>query len=179
MQYTDTLICDVTNDAAFQTAFRRYFGEMGCRVTNWEGFFAGMSENGREYTWTHRDEAGQVMSFMAGMSAADRDWAWTRRDASGEVVGFIQFTAMDMGSWFFTAKCGFIREFWITPELRRQGHGTALLRMAEEQLAAQGCGWVMLTTDTAPDFYRKNGYTQQKAIRARNRADVYAKPLIQ
>ena len=34
MKYTDTLISQY-DDAAFQTAFRAYFGELGCRVTNW------------------------------------------------------------------------------------------------------------------------------------------------
>ena len=58
MSYTIHYTTDFT-DAAFQRSFRTYFGELGCRVTNWEGLFAGMSEAGRDYTWTLRDEAGR------------------------------------------------------------------------------------------------------------------------
>lgn len=179
MKYTDRMIREYMSDTAFQSAFRRYCGEMGIRVTNWDGLFAAMGETGREFTWTQRDGAGQVQSFAAGMNATDRDCTWTRRDENGEVVGFIQFTAMDMMSWFFRARCGFIREFWIAPALRRQGHGTQLLRMAEEHLAAQGCAYILLTTDSAPDFYRRHGYTRQKGIAARNEADVFVKALEQ
>ncbi len=65
MKYTDTLISQY-DDAAFQTAFRAYFGELGCRVTNWDGLFAGMGEKGRDATWTRRDESGHVVTLWPG-----------------------------------------------------------------------------------------------------------------
>ena len=155
----------------------RYFGELGCRVTNWAGLFAAMGETGREYTWTHRDDAGHVTRFFSGVSADERDHAFLLRDETGEVVGFIQFTTMHLDSWFFTAKCGFIREFWLRADLRRQGYGTKLLRQAEEWLREQGCLCVLLTTETAPEFYRKHGYTQQMGMEARNTEPVFGKLL--
>ena len=167
MIYTTQHTTDFT-DAAFQQAFRTYFGELGCRVTNWDGLFAAMGETGREYTWTHRDDAGRVTRFISGINADERDHALTLRDETGEVVGFIQFTTIHMDSWFFTVKCGFIREFWLQSNLRRQ---------AEEWLWEQGCSCVLLTTVTAPDFYRKNGYTQQNGIEARNTEPVFTKML--
>lgn len=176
MKYLDTLISQF-DDAAFQTAFRAYFGELGCQVTNWDGLFAEMGKKGRDASWARRDGTGTVVSFAAWMNAAEQDFAWVRKDEAGAVAGFIQFTAMDMQSWFFSVKCGFIREFWVAPALRRQGHGTALLRMAEEWLASQGCTYAMLTTDTAPLFYQRHGYTLHREINARNQADVYVKPL--
>lgn len=176
MSYTIEYTTDFT-DAAFQRAFRTYFGELGCRVTNWEGLFEAMGETGREYTWTHRDAAGRLSRFISGISADERDHAFILRDETGEAAGFIQFTTMHMDSWFFTAKCGFIREFWIRSDLRLQGHGSALLRQAEEWLHQQGCLCVLLTTVTAPAFYRKNGYTQQNGIEARNTEPVFAKLL--
>ena len=176
MIYTIQHTTDFT-DAAFQQAFRTYFGELGCRVTNWDGLFAAMGETGREYTWTHRADAGRVTRFVSGINADERDHALTLRDETGEVVGFIQFTTIYMDSWFFTVKCGFIREFWLRSDLRRQGHGTKLLRQAEEWLREQGCLCVLLTTVTAPEFYRKNGYAQQKGIEARNREPVFVKML--
>ena len=176
MSYTIHYTTDFT-DAAFQRSFRTYFGELGCRVTNWEGLFAAMGETGREYTWTHRDDTGRVSRFVSGISAEERDHVFLLRDETGEAAGFIQFTTMHMDSWFFTAKCGFIREFWLRSDLRRQGHGTRLLRKAEDWLRQQGCLCVLLTTVTAPEFYRKNGYTQQNGIEARNTEPVFAKLL--
>ena len=176
MNYHDELLMDFS-DPAFQAAFRACFAEMGCRVTNWDGLFAGMNEVGRDYTWMRRGAGGHVTTFLAGMDVEERDAAWVRRDENGRVAGFIQFTPMHMSSWFFTAKCGFIREFWIAPEMRRQGHGSSLLKMAEAWLQGQGCQFALLTTDTAPDFYRRHGYTLQKGIEARNRADVFCKQL--
>ena len=176
MSYTIEHTTNFT-DAAFQRAFRTYFGELGCRVTNWEGLFAAMGETGREYTWTHRDGTGRLSRFVSGISAEERDHAFLLRDETGEAAGFIQFTTMHMDSWFFTAKCGFIREFWLRSDLRRQGHGTKLLRKAEEWLRQQDCLCVLLTTVTAQEFYRKNGYTQQNGIEARNTEPVFAKLL--
>ena len=176
MMYTTHYTHDYT-DKGFQAAFRTYFGELGCRVTNWAGLFAAMGETGRDFTWTHRDDAGRVARFISGMDADVRDHAYILRDEGGEVVGFIQFTEMHMDSWFFTAKCGFIREFWIRADLRRQGHGSELLRLAEEWLRAQGCLCAVLTTSTAPEFYRKHGYMRQAGIEARNKEAVFTKML--
>ncbi len=177
MIYTTQYTCDFT-DASFQAAFRTYFGELGCRVTNWDGLFAAMGETGREYTWTHRDNTGRVTRFVSGVDADECDHAFTLRDEAGKVVGFIQFTAMHLDSWFFNAKCGFIREFWIRADLRRQRHGSALLRQAEDWLRKQGCLCVLLTTVTAPGFYCKHGYTHQEGIEARNKEAVFIKMLI-
>ena len=176
MMYTDVLTHDFT-DAAFQNAFRTYFDELGCRVTNWEGLFAAMGEIGREFTWTHRNGEGRMTRFVSGFSAEEQDHAYVLRDEDGAVAGFIQFTDMAMDSWFFTAKCGFIREFWIRADLRRQGHGSELLRQAEEWLRQQGCLCILLTTSTAPEFYCKHGYDLQKSICARNQEPVYLKHL--
>lgn len=176
MNYKDVLTTDFT-DTALQSAFRTYFGELGTRITNWDGLFAAMGEVGRDYSWTHKDEAGRIRSFVSGVVADECDHAFVRKDETGQVVGFIQSTTMDMSSWFFRAKCGFIREFWIRKDLRRQGHGGALLHQAENWLRAQGCICVLLTTDTAPAFYRKHGYMLQSGIQARNHDDVYLKSL--
>ena len=176
MIYTTQYTCDFT-DASFQAAFRTYFGELGCRVTNWDGLFAAMGETGREYTWTHKDDQGRITRFVSGISADERDHAFLLRAENGEVAGFIQFTTMDMSSWFFRAKCGFIREFWICADLRGQGHGAELLRLAEEWLREQGYLCILLTTDTAPDFYLRHGYSLKKGVEARNKDNVYMKEL--
>ena len=151
MNYTDTLI-NQYSDPAVQTAMKAYFCELGLNITNWDGLFQEMEQDGANFTFIRKDE-------------------------TGDVTGFIQFTTMDMSSWFFSAKCGFIREFWIRRDLRCQGYGTALLNQAEEWLRKQGCLCILLTTDTAPDFYKKHGYRHEPGIQARNKDKVYVKRL--
>lgn len=153
MMYTDTLMTDMT-DAALQQAFRAYYGELGVQVTNWEGLFEEIS--------------------------ASPDCLFVRRDGEGRVIGFLLFAMLDAataGRGFYKARLGCVEEFWIAPEFRRKGHGTALLRLAEKHFAQLGCGYAILTTDTAPHFYEAQGYRLQKGIAAKNRADVYLKPL--
>ena len=153
MNYTDAMMTDLT-DGAVQTAFRTYYEELGVMVTNWEGLFAEISTS--------------------------PDCLWVRRNQNGEVIGFLLFaTTEDATAWhaFFTTRLGCIEEFWIAPEYRKLGHGTALLRLAEKHFVQLGCAYAILTTDTAPRFYEKHGYTLQKGIEARNKADVYIKCL--
>lgn len=153
MKFHDMLMNDCT-DPALQAAFRTYYGELGVRVTNWEGLFAHMGEG--------------------------EDRFLVRRNASGEIVGFLMFVTSDaVTAWrgFFSTKLGCVEEFWIAPAHRGQGHGSALLELAEERFAEEDCGYAILTTDTAPNFYHKHGYSLQKGIRAKNNADVYIKPL--
>lgn len=154
MKFNDTLMNDCTNPA-LQTAFRTYYGELGVKVTNWDGLFEEIGEG--------------------------EDEILVRWNEKGEIVGFLMLvTSEAVTAWrgFFSTKLGCVEEFWIAPAYRRQGHGSALLKLAEEHLAAQGCGYTILTTDTAPDFYRRHGYTHQAGIRAKNTADVYVKPLV-
>lgn len=153
MMYTDTLMTDMT-DTQLQRAFRAYYGELGVKVTNWEGLFA---------------EIG-----------ASPDCLFVRRNGQGEVIGFLLFAMLEAataGCGFYTARLGCIEEFWIAGGYRGQGHGTDLLRLAEKRFVQLGCGYAILTTDTAPGFYEKRGYSLQKGIAAKNRAAVYLKAL--
>ena len=153
MEYHDMLLNDCT-DPVLQAAFRTYYGELGVRVTNWEGLFAEINAN--------------------------EDRFLVRRNEAGEIIGFLMLvTSEAVTAWrgFFSTRMGCVEEFWIAPACRGQGHGSALLRQAEEHFAAEGCGYAILTTDTAPDFYRRRGYSLQRGVRAKNNVDVYMKPL--
>ncbi len=150
MQYTDQLIRSYDNKA-FQEAFRAYFAELGVQVTNWDGLFAQMTDDG--------------------------DPTLLRVDETGGVIGFIQFARISMTSSFFEARLGFVKEFWVSPAHRGQGHGTVLLAQAEQWFRHQGLSPMILTTDTAEAFYLHRGYRRERDIVARNRAPVYVKPL--
>ena len=153
MVFNDTLMTDLT-DVDVRRAFRAYYEELGVMVTNWEGLFAEIS--------------------------ASPDCFFVRRDQSGAVIGFLLFaltSAETAERSFFTTQLGWIEEFWIAPEYRKQAHGTALLRLAEEHFIQLGCAYAILTTDTAPQFYEQQGYRLQRGIIAKNKSNVYVKPL--
>ena len=123
-------------------------------VTNWEGLFAEISNSPACF--------------------------FVRRNQSGDVIGFLLFSMTDATTaWrgFYTTRLGCIEEFCIAPEYRAQGHGTALLQLAENHFRQLGCAYAILTTDTAPRFYEQQGYKLQKGITAKNKADVYVKSL--
>jgi len=147
----DQFTNDFTNPL-FQQAFKQYFAELGITVKDWDGLFQEMKE----------DTDTSVI---------------IRTDNSGALIGFLMFQPTPFSSWFFEETCGFIREFFIFPEFRGFGHGKALLRLAEEHFLQNSIYTSILTTDTAPDFYLKNGYRRAPGIRAKNEDDVFIKHL--
>ena len=149
MKTNDILITDFC-DPRFKTAFQTYFEEMDFHIRDWDGLFREMNEDGKNR-------------------------AWLRLDECEGVVGFIQFIPITFSSWFFEGKAGFIREFWIRKEFRGRGNGTALLSLAEQYFLEQGIRRFILTTATAPDFYRARGYEKDETITAKNKDDVFVK----
>ena len=143
-------ITDFT-DPRFQNAFRAYFSELSIPVDDWDCLFRQMNGEGNE--------------------------AVLRTDADGRAVGFLMFQPIRAESWFFSETLGFIREFWVTPERRGQGHGSALLRRAEARLRELGVRTAVLTTDTAERFYRNRGYMPAPGCRAKNGDPVYFRQL--
>lgn len=146
----DTLISDFTVPA-FQEAFRQYFAELGISVKDWEGLFREMNEE--------KDN----LAFV--------------RTGQEEVIGFIQFKPIAFTSWFFEETCGFVREFWVAKPFRGRGHGSSLLEKAEQHFLENGIFTSILTTDTAPGFYEKQGYVHAPGCRAKNHDDVFIKRL--
>lgn len=150
MEYTDQLIRQY-EDEGTRTAFHQYFDEMGIQVSNWDGPFTQMTDDGEP--------------------------AIVRLDEEGQVIGFIQFGRIIMTSWFFEDRLGFIREFWVHPGYRNRGHGAQLLEKAEAWFKKQGICRMILTTDTAEKFYLRHGYQRDESIMAKNRAPVYVKTM--
>ncbi len=151
MQYENQIIEDFTNPL-FTAAFQAYFAELGITVSNYDALFQEMNEGGNNRAYVHLDEHSSV-------------------------VGFIQFTLLPFTSWFFETKMGFIREFWVAPELRGLGHGTQLLEKAEAYFISQEVYRSILTTDTAESFYLRHGYQCDMDISAKNGDAVFIKRL--
>ena len=55
-----------------------------------------------------------------------------------------------------------IKYLWVSEELRRQGIGSQLLKMAENEAVRRGAKYAFVDTFDfqAPDFYTKHGYSQ-------------------
>ncbi len=151
--YKDLFIADFKMPE-FQSAFKAYFKEMKVEVKKWDRLFSQMN----------RDKHGKNFTYV-------------RMSDNGNVVGFIQFTVTTMSSWFFSADAGFIREFWVSSGYRGAGNGRELLALAESYFKDKGIGYTILTTDTAEQFYLKNGYEKCPHIEAVNKMDVYVKRL--
>ena len=103
--------------------------------------------------------------------------AYLTLNENGDAVGFLQFQLTAFSNWFFEEPFGFIREFWVAPAYRRQGHGRALLRMTEDYFAAHGAQRSILTADDAAGFYLANGYEKAPGIQAKNKMEVLVKAL--
>jgi GNAT superfamily N-acetyltransferase len=125
---------------------------LGIKVTDWDGLFNEMNE-----------ETG--------------NYAYVRFTYTNNVVGFIQFKPIELSNWFFNVKMGFIREFWISKDYRKNGNGTDLLQLAEAYFIENGLYKSILTTDIAHKFYEANGYIKDANIVAKNKDDVYIKDL--
>jgi GNAT superfamily N-acetyltransferase len=74
------------------------------------------------------------------------------QDTEGEVVGGI--LGETYWEWFY------LDLLWVAEDLRRQGYGSQLLEIAEEEARRRGAKNAYLDTFSfqAPQFYFKNGY---------------------
>jgi len=145
------LLSDFT-DPRFRTAFQTYFTELDIRVSDWDGLFREMNEDGNNLAYLLLDEGGGML-------------------------GFLQFQMTGFSNWFFEEPIGFIREFWIDPAYRRQGYGKALLRLAEAYFEEHGAYRSILTADNAVAFYLANGYGKAPGVKAKNHMEVLVKNL--
>lgn len=148
---TDILISDFT-DNVFQNAFKLYFKELGIEVKNWNALFEEITnENGNN--------------------------AFVRLGERENIIGFVMFKAKKLCNWFFEESIGFIREFWVAKDYRNNGHGSDLLKLAEDFFKKNQIKKAILTTDTAQRFYELHGYFKDTAYVAKNDDAVFIKYL--
>jgi aminoglycoside 6'-N-acetyltransferase I len=65
----------------------------------------------------------------------------------GRLGGFLEVTLHQTAEGCQTTPVGFLEGWWMDPDLRRKGHGSRMVRLAEEWAAAQGCREMASDTD--------------------------------
>jgi GNAT superfamily N-acetyltransferase len=90
-------------------------------------------------------------SSQTGINDARRLAVFVRDDEAQIVAG--------LSGWTFYG-CLAVDLLWVREDLRSQGFGGRLLRVAEDEAITRGCHQVQLDTFDfqAPEFYRKHGY---------------------
>lgn len=148
----DIFITDFFNPM-FTDMFKLYFSELGMDIKDWNGLFEEMNTRN-----------GGNCAYI--------------RVCGDNPIGFIQFTAVTLENWFFKERLGFIREFWVQKELRRQGHGSALCSLAEKYFFDNGIRRIVLTAEEKEkEFYFKRGYRVCGGIEAKNDMDVWVREI--
>ncbi|BBK21733.1 hypothetical protein Aargi30884_06360 [Amedibacterium intestinale] len=134
-------------DRVFCQVFKKYFEEIQVHVEDWDALFKDMNAD-------ERDVAKVLME-------------------DGKIYGFIIYRKDELKNWFFCETIGFIREFWISKSMRKQGFGSKLLEAAEKDM--EDVNRIMLTPAKRKEsFYEKRGYRKAK-IQALNCLHVYVK----
>lgn len=137
-------------DPNFQKLFKAYFNELGVKVENWNELFEEMNDCIKKYN---------LLTLLISYEE--------------KVVGFIMFQKDELTNWFFKKSFGFIREFYIDTEYRGKGYGTILIEIALGWFKKEGIRKVILTSDTANQFYLKCGFKIDTSFEAKNELPTY------
>jgi N-acetylglutamate synthase-like GNAT family acetyltransferase len=94
----------------------------------------------------------------------------------GELIGFINYQIdHNTSDWCERESWGFIREFYITNNMRRKGFGTKLVAHTEKVLYEKGAEHIYLTTDESDEFWSSCGYKKSGKVSDINHSIIYEK----
>jgi aminoglycoside 6'-N-acetyltransferase I len=118
----------------------------------------------------HRDEidrflAGQLSQPLATLVALS---------SSDHVVGFAELSIRSYAEHCVTDHVAYLEGWYVVPEARRQGVGSALVRAAEEWARSQGCtefaSDALIDNDVSAAAHRALGFRETVQIRCFRKA---------
>lgn len=107
--------------------------------------------------WKCRWDRETAIEYLTDFFAVKRFVGYVLTEG-GEILGAV-FAREKV--WWNNSEV-FVEEMFIRPKLQRKGLGSLLLKKVEEYIAEKGLAGITLSTNRyapAPDFYRKNGFT--------------------
>jgi aminoglycoside 6'-N-acetyltransferase I len=84
------------------------------------------------------EHAHEIAAFFGGQ-VSDPLAALVAADAAHGVLGFVELSIRRYAEGCATDRVAYLEGWYVVPELRREGIGTALVRAAETWARAQGC----------------------------------------
>ena len=107
------------------------------------------------FTWLREFNGQENGAFMRSLrDGAEKECSFIARSSDGKIVGGL--FGLTIHKWLK------VNIMAITPDLRGQGIGTALMQRAEQHGAELGCirSYVDTMSHQAPGFYEKLGYCE-------------------
>jgi len=112
--------------------------------------------------WQCRWTADTAMAYLEDYSEAKKFVGFVLED-NGKIIGAM-FAHEKI--WWNNSEL-YIDEMFILPEKQRSGYGSMLITAAEEYVKAHSLAGLTLCTNKyapAPNFYRRNGFSDNEAI---------------
>ena len=123
-------------------------------------------------------DLSKLGTYIEEFNAAGNIFAYVLVSEKGESIGMIQFQKTELSNQYITEEYGFIREFWIAPDYRKQNLGSSLLKEAETYFSKNDIIFIILSSrKEAVEFYVKNGYIEKKNAQSFNGMVVLEKNL--
>lgn len=121
---------------------------MSVRVRSVEPADAAAWERMRERLWpsAEGEHAGEIAAWFAGDLSIPAEVLIAEVDA-GNAIGFVELAIRGYAEECYSGRVAYLEGWYVEPEARRRGVGTALIRAAEEWGRALGC--VEMASDAA------------------------------
>lgn len=135
-----------------------------------------------EHDGTHqsKEQIIEGLKKRIAIQGSRKDMHFEIAFVNGEPSGIAMF-AIDLGTVYGLLEKGYgtIMGFYIRPDFRRRGLGTAFSRHIEEALSADGAAkmYVCPDTVTGEPFWKANGYSDSGKIDPDEKKPIYIKEL--
>ena len=139
----------------------------------WIAYFDEFDENQNDEKWTP-NEIIHDLERRVNNQGKRPDMHFEVLLCDDIFIGFAHFAIVSDGS---KAGCGFIMEFYITPDYRRMGYGKLFYEHIEKTLSGHGAKKLYLTSDTLTgvSFWISMGFNDSGNIDPDNNMSEYVK----